>query len=289
MKNAIAVLTRGYDNIKDYNNLIIRNQCVALNFYFKVPDPYNYDILIFHEGNITSGQQRYIQEQTPLLPMSFIPVKFYDGSKMKKNYELCAPNKKTDGMSNGYKNMCYFWSIDFMEYMKDYDYMIRVDEDCHLKELDPNIIEEYRKTNIYFSSGFYQKTIVNERNQTVPGIDYPETLTGMKELFDTFVKEFNITPFNANVFEAPYTNVMIVCISYFRNNRQVQELLHRIKKSNCIFSNRWGDLPIWGYILSYFVEPRNYKKEPRIRYYHGSHGGSIENLEYRPGVGEVGK
>ncbi len=282
MKNVIAVLTRGYDNTKDYENLIIRNQCIALNFYFKVDDPYNYDIIIFHEGNIRKDQQNYVQAQTPLLPMKFIAVKFYDGSKMKKNYELCAPNKKTESMSNGYKNMCYFWSIDFMEYLKDYDYMIRIDEDCHLKNIDTNIINEYKKKNIYFGSGFYQKTIVNENRQTVSGIDYPETLTGMKELFDTFVKDLNISPFNTNVTEAPYTNVMIVCVSYFREHPQVQEILHRIKRSNCIFSNRWGDLSIWGYLLNYFVDPKHYIKEPRISYYHGSHRGSIENLEYKP-------
>ena len=283
MKNVIAVLTRGYDNTKDYENLIIRNQCIALNFYFKVNDPYNYDIIIFHEGNIRKDQQNYIQKQTPLLPMKFTAVKFYNGSKLEKNYELCAPNKKTEGMSNGYKNMCYFWSIDFMEYLKDYDYMVRIDEDCHLKNIDTNIINEYKKKNIYFSSGFYQKTIVNEGGQTVSGIDYPETLTGMKELFDTFVKDFKISPFNTNVTEAPYTNVMIVCVRYFREHPQVQEILHRIKRSNCIFSNRWGDLPIWGYLLNYFVDPKYYIKEPRIAYYHGSHGGSIENLEYKPG------
>jgi hypothetical protein len=64
---------------------------------------------------------------------------------------------------------------------------------------------------------------------------------------------------------------MVVNIPYFRNNEDVKNVLQEIDKSECIFSNRWGDLPIWGYILGYLIDKNLYKVETGVSYYHGSH------------------
>ena len=278
-KNVIAVLTRGYKNTADYEKLIIRNQCIYLQFYFKVNDPTNYDIIIFHEGNISKQQQKHIQEQQPLLPLIFVPVKFYSP---KRNDEKCPPTSYSEQFGIGYKNMCYFWSIDFMEYLKEYDYVIRIDEDCHLKYMEPNLVQEYKSRGVHFASPYYQSTNVNEEGKVVPGMDYPTAMVGMEDLFREFLRENKIKPYIEKVEAGPYTNVMLVNIQYFRNNENVQKVLHKIKKSNCILSNRWGDLPIWGYILTLLVDPKHYIKEPRIRYYHGSHNSEISESEYKP-------
>ena len=52
-KNVIAVLTRGYDNIADYEKLIIRNQCIYLQFYFKVMN-FNKLVSLVYEDNMHS-------------------------------------------------------------------------------------------------------------------------------------------------------------------------------------------------------------------------------------------
>ncbi|WP_328985816.1 hypothetical protein [Thiorhodovibrio winogradskyi] len=84
MRNAIAVLTRGYTEFKSYDSLIKRNLSIQNNLTSK-----NVDVLIFHEGNIVKSHQKYIQGQT-LLPLRFIElapfgpvdnVKFYPETK----------------------------------------------------------------------------------------------------------------------------------------------------------------------------------------------------------------
>ena len=68
---------------------------------------------------------------------------------------------------------------------------------------------------------------------------------------------------------------MVINVNYFYNNDLVKDVLSRIYESNCIFSNRWGDLPIWGYILSYLVDKKHYIEDKSISYYHGSHNKKI--------------
>lgn len=253
-KNAIVVLTRGYPNIKDYTNLINRNRYISVNFYQKVSNPGDYDIIIIHEGNINIRQQKYIQTQSPRIPLIFKTIDFITNNS---TCGLCPPNHISNQFSMGYKNMCYFWSIRFLDYLKDYEYIIRVDEDCKLFSIDPDIINNYKQNSIYFSSPYFQ------------GEDDKEVVVGMHSLFNNFLTRKGITPYNN--LKCPYTNCMIINIPYFNNNSIVKEVLTEIEKTNCIFSNRWGDLPIWGYILSYLVERKHYLEDKTVKYYHGSH------------------
>jgi hypothetical protein len=256
-KNAIVLLTRGYDNLNQYNTLIERNKAINDVFYSKLKDPDNYDVIIFNEGNISQNDQNYIQSKTPDMFLKFITVEFYDTNIIN---DYCPPDK--DDFSSGYKNMCYFWSIDFFEYLKDYEYVIRIDEDCILKNLNTDVINNYKQKDIKFSSAFFQ------------GDDDSRYIVGLYELFDTYLKDNNLNKYSTEI-KCPYTNFMIVNIPYFRNNKNVQEILNRIKESNCIFSNRWGDLPILGYILTFLIDPIYYYEDKSIKYTHGSHNTDI--------------
>jgi hypothetical protein len=253
LKNVIAVLTKGYDTVEKYDNLIKRNEAIFTKFYNKLKNIY-FDIIIFHEGNINDEHQKYIQSKTPDLPLKFIAIKFYNNNTVN---DICPPTELSKKFSNGYKNMCYFWSIDFLEYLKDYNYMIRIDEDCIIDTLDINIINKYTTDNIMFSSAKYELS------------DNPDVIVGMENLFNNFLSENNLL--KKNELKMPYTNFMIVNIPFLNNNKVVQNILNKIKDTNCIFSNRWGDLPIWGYILSYLVDKKYFIEDSSIKYYHGSH------------------
>jgi hypothetical protein len=260
-KNAFVVLTRGYDNFEKYNLLIERNKSIYDVFYSKLQEnnKYKYDIIIFNEGNITLEQQKYIQNKTPYLPLIFITIKMYDNNFKNKN--ICPETVLSNSFSNGYKNMCYFWSIDFLNYLKDYNYIIRIDEDCIIEKLYIDIIDNYKNNEIMFSSPSYQDN------------DDDDVIVGMNQLFNNYLIEHNIS--QKNLLKMPYTNFMIVNIYYFNNNNTVKDVLNIIKESNCIFSNRWGDLPIWGYILSYFIDKKYFIEDQNIVYYHGSHDKKI--------------
>ena len=69
-KNAIVVLTRGYDNLNEYNDIIERNISIYENLINK-----SIPIIIFHEGNILLSHQEFIKEHTPLLLITFIDVR----------------------------------------------------------------------------------------------------------------------------------------------------------------------------------------------------------------------
>jgi len=254
-KNAIVVLTKGYDKNEDYEKLVSRNDSIYHKLYTSLKDKNEYDVIIFHEGNITEKQQEYIQSKTPDFPLQFRKVEFQNKVV---NHPNCPNTDVSEKFSMGYKNMCYFWSISFFEYLKDYNYIIRVDEDCVLDRFEPNLIENYKRENIMFSSAKWQ------------GDDELSVTTGMKELFTEFMKKHSKTPKNENA-SFPYTNFMVVNIPYFKNNEDVKAVLQEIDKSECIFSNRWGDLPIWGYILCYLIDKNVYKTETGVSYYHGSH------------------
>ena len=90
-------------------------------------------------------QQEYIQSKTPNLPIIFTTVSFYDNKNT--NESLCPPTELSNGFSNGYKNMCYFWSIDFLKYLEKYEYIIRIDEDCILEKMDVHTVDEYKKNS----------------------------------------------------------------------------------------------------------------------------------------------
>ena len=249
-KHAIAVLTRGYDTPEKYKDLMARNRSLEA-FHQANPE---YDVLIFHEGNITETQQTYLQSKTKI-PLTFKTVAF---QQTVANNPQCPNTPLSDSFSYGYKNMCRFWSITFLEQLKEYDYVIRLDEDCVLTKMNSDLIKEYARDKIYFSSAHYQTE------------DAPEVVMGMKEFFDTRMEERIPPPVRM-----PYTNLMIVNIPFFRQHKKIQELLSQIDESQCIFSNRWGDLPIWGYLLSYWVPPEHVKEDKTISYHHGSHATQI--------------
>ena len=62
MRQCVAVLTRGYNDISMYSKLIRRNKTIQENLIDKT-----IYILIFHEGNITHEHQMYIINETCLL------------------------------------------------------------------------------------------------------------------------------------------------------------------------------------------------------------------------------
>ena len=260
-KNAIVVLTRGYDNKEKYNVIIQRNISIFDIYYSKLVNPENYDIIIVNEGNISAEHKQYIQDQTPNMKLIYLTISFYINNNIN---DLCPPTFQSNHFSNGYKNMCYLWSIDFLEYFKDYLYIIRIDEDCKIINMDNNILNNYKDKNIYFASAYFQ------------GHDSNDVVVGMNDLFNNFIINNNIKQnLDYSQLKFPYTNLMIINIQYFRNNENIKKILNEIKESNCIFSNRWGDLPIWGYILTYLVEPKYYVEDKEISYYHESHSRQI--------------
>lgn len=257
--NATAVLTKGYASETDYKMLVDRNKSIYKIFYSKLNDKEKFHNIIFHEGNITDTHQKYIQTQTPLFPIFFVAVPFRTQTYPEKNL-ICYLTDESNAFSNGYKNMCHFWTIDFLEYLKNYEYIIRIDEDCTVTHMPKNILEIYKENNIFYSSPFFQ------------GKDNKKIVVGLKNFFI----EINNKKKYRN-FKFPYTNFFIMNVPFFNGRKKLKHALTLIDDTDCIFINRWGDLPLWGYLLKYYVGPCNYIEDKNLSYLHGSHGASINN------------
>jgi hypothetical protein len=228
------------------------------------------DIIIFHEGNITPEHQSHISSATPEMPIKFVDVKraspytAFDDSRVKVNNDLCPPTPQSQAFPIGYKHMCHFWAIDFLEYLRDYKYVVRVDEDCFIENFDSNILKDMESNEIHFISPYFQEQ------------DDWYVIMGLERLWESFIKKNGITPLKTfEEIRCPYTNFMIVDIENIRKNTLIKNMLNEVDKCHGIYSNRWGDLPIWGMILSTLVDSKHYLESKNISYFHGSHNKTI--------------
>lgn len=262
-KVAISVLTKGYVNINEYSTLITRNNLIYDNIITK--SKLEFDMVIFHEGNITSEQQEYIAKNSKAT-LLFRDVKqcaskaAFDDSKIIYNMKLCPPTELSERFPAGYKHMCHFWSIDVFEYLSDYQYTIRIDEDCYVDRVDPAVFEAVIEQEIKFAVPFI-----------CPVLDDPNVIVGLERLLNNFAKDNNLTlPVAYSDIKAPNTNFMMFDLDFFKQHEITQKFLLEIEKSHGIYSNRWGDAPIWGVIL-YALAGVDFYELSDTGYLHGSH------------------
>jgi hypothetical protein len=268
-KIAIVALTRGYDDIKSYESLIIRNQHIQKHLTSK--SKFEFDVILFHEGNITQEHQSYIQKMCGL-PLIFKDIRecgnkqAFDDSRDIVSMELCPPTQLSLQFPIGYKHMCHFWSIGLFDYLADYKYVIRMDEDVFLIEFNPQLLEYIVNENIKFVMPWLCTIL-----------DDPNVIVGLDTLLDGFCKENNITmPVNYKDICAPNTNFVMFDLQYFKNNDIVQKFLNAVDESHGIYSNRWGDAPIWGIIL-FALQDESVFLCDEIEYYHGSHNHHVNS------------
>jgi len=252
MKSAVVVLTRGYPRLEQYVKLIQRNMAVEKHLRDKT-----IDIVIFHEGNITQQQQEYIQSFTPSLHMIFTDIK-KDGLAF-SDIKRSLPISPSVQCPFGYRHMCAFWFTDFWSFCKDYDRIIRIDEDCNV-EFDIQEILGYLDSNVaVFGKWDRDEAFVTQGLNTF-------TLEFLR-------KQCDVIPLQKEP-SGPYTNVIALNLVVLRNNTTVMKYVDAIKESNNIYIWRWGDLPLLGDILHY-IFPKECLLTHKIKYYHESHNAQV--------------
>lgn len=210
MNNAIIALTRGYVSRNRYDTLLKRNECIYKVFGAKYP------VILFHEGNINEMHQNYIKMQTPALNIIFTDI--------------------SSVWKGGYEGMCRFNSLDVFEFCKEYDYVLRIDEDCHIEQLNGDPFESVGD-NVYLKSLYWGESH-SETNATLP--QAIEKLTGVSR------EEFYNNKF-------PYTNIGLSKVSFWLSE-PVKSVLTEISTCKEQRDNRWGDLPIHGSLLNIYAK-----------------------------------
>jgi hypothetical protein len=247
--NAVVVLTRGYHNINDYDMLIKRNISIEHNINDK-----NTHILIFHEGNINIAHQTYIRSKTNNLHIIFVCIKdhaFKDEKKYIKHYE------PTAGFGLNYRHMCSFWFVDFWNFVKEYNKIIRIDEDCEIMFNIDNIFEKLNNRVSIFGAWSEDVEYVTHNLNSFT-LEFIRTYTTIKN-----DKE--------HLPSGPYTNVMGLNLTVLRTNDTLHKFIKSISDTNNIYIYRWGDLPLWGEVLYYFYNENDYLLDDNISYFHSSH------------------
>lgn len=256
MKKAVVVLTRGYNDINLYNDLINRNKSIELNLIDNT-----IDIIIFHEGNITLEHQLYIIDKTPKLKIIFIDVKIKNKAFLedKKCLKIYSPTKN---FKLGYRHMCSFWFVDFWDYVEEYNMILRIDEDCVIQF---NITDAFNLLNdklVCFGDWVGDDDFVTKHlnNFTIHFLNYN-----------------NIINYSKKPPSGPYTNVIGFNVKKLKENVTLQKYVEQVKYSNYIYIYRWGDLPLWGEVLYYLYDKNDYIKSNLIKYYHKSHNKYVNN------------
>ena len=250
MKNAVVALTRGYpNNLELYDTLIRRNNSIhkRINKLRKEP----VDIVLFHEGNISKFDQNFINSQ------SRDEIKFVDVSQYFQNIDIQL--KEDNKFTLGYRQMCRFNMFHIWEEVSDYDYILRIDEDSELLNIDPYIFEYMNKHEIVFITGRFSKEIHRLTNKTLPQFLINNTSINVKKIYNH---------------KFPYTNLYATSVKFWKEN-DVNNILEKIAMSDEQIVNRWGDIPVLGGMLNH----KNIKIKlfPKLEYVHISHNLKIKN------------
>lgn len=252
MKKSIVCLTRGYNKFNEYSNLIKRNKHIERQLQDK-----EIDIVIFHEGNI--HHQTEIQKETPSLHLIFIDVSKNDIA-FKKEYESLTIDPETSFHGWGYRHMCSFWFVDFWKFVEEYDSILRIDEDCYIEFIPETVFEALEKTPIV--CGKYDKDLFH-------------VTKGMNDHTLQFMMNHGYSSLETKLPNGPYTNVVGFHLPYLRNIPILHKYIESIKDTKCIYTQRWGDLPLWGEAIYYILGESSLFIDKNLRYFHESHHCSV--------------
>ena len=246
MRQCVAVLTRGYNDISMYSKLIRRNLAIQENLVDKTVD-----ILIFHEGNITEEHQAHIISKTPELNTKFVDVN--NGLAFKSEKSTIKFHPGTRLFTFGYRHMCSFWFVDFWEFLSDYDRMLRIDEDCFIDFNIDSVLQNLDNKDFICGKWISDHDFV--------------TIDLNKITLQLLGKDTS----NVETPSGPYTNVFAVNLHAIRDNQLLRKYIKVVDDSGNIYRNRWGDLPLWGEAIYYIFGMKSLLIDTSIRYVHESH------------------
>ena len=232
MKCAVIGLVRGYSYVDEYDKLIERNNKLYQNFIKK----FNYDVIIVHEGNINKEHQEYIQSK------SYSKLIFLDISNLWNKLQ-----------GNGYNRMCRFWSKEIYNYVNEYQYIMRLDDDGIIDApIDYDIFQFMRKHNYSYA---YIRRKYDPHEPT-------------KRTFVPFCLKYfkrDLKPM-----ENFYNNFFITKTDFWKN-KDVQTFLNEVINQNGIVKYRWGDSNIQAVCVKNWMAKDEIFCIEDIKYRHGSH------------------
>lgn len=275
VRAGIFILTQNTNERKVYLK-------TSLYFLFKnFNSKYKYPITILHEGDyddikeqdeIMKGireEGRYLMSFTKIDPNDFSIPAHIDLEKMKKSIEL----QPVPYWRNAkYRCMCYFWIKHFIKYSKDYDYIMRLDDDSIIEEpITNDLFELMNSKDLNYMSNIIHVdcSMCNYEMKDLFLNEFPEKSEKLNEIFvdhklnngnpyfQKFKEMYKLVKekdYDKNEVDMSmpimyYNNFFIMRTSIWQNDI-VKNMVDKIDKCGNIFYYRWGDAPLQTIIVT---------------------------------------
>lgn len=233
MNNAIVALIRGYSDLQKYELLIERNTCI----FNTINKDLKYPLVFFHEGNINAKARDLITKSGHGQQMKFVDI--------------------SGVWQGGYEAMCQFQTYHIWNFCREYDYVLRIDEDCQITHIDKDPFSQVEDF-VYLKSVYFAESH-SETNATLP------------HKIQTLTEEDPADFYNDKY---PYTNVGLAKVSFF-TEKKMHDMLYMIAMCPDQRTYRWGDLPVLGSLLNIYAKGKVGTMHG-MEYYHQSHDMTIK-------------
>ena len=293
IKAAIFILTQ---------NTIERKVYLKTSLYFLFKNfnaKYKYPVIILHEGDYTEDAKKEIYTGIRSECRHLVSFKSIDED------DFCIPpHIDVDKMNSiidirvvpywrnqKYRSMCYFWLKNFYKYTKDYNYVMRLDDDSIIEEpIKYDLFELMsNKEYIYLSNiihldcslcnygmkEFFLKHY-EDKAEKISELFMSHTLASYSFHFNDFKKlyqkinnkEYEGDSVELNMPFMYYNNFNIIDVDIW-NKPEIQDIVNKIDEQGYIFYCRWGDAPLQTIILSLYDSSRitkvNFKYSKRLQ------------------------
>ncbi|MFZ3060709.1 MAG: hypothetical protein WA102_13365 [Candidatus Methanoperedens sp.] len=228
-------------------------------------DKFNYPVIIFHE-DFNENLMEEIRKATRS-NLKFEKVEFKVPDFLKK--EDIPEFIYVDGFefSMGYRHMCRFFSglIYQNPALKDYDYYWRLDTDSFLLDKVDYDVFRFMQENNYIYGHIHT------------GIDNPAVVSGLWNITEKYIEEYNIQP----TFLLKFTSGGIWDMTVFGTNFEISKMdfwcsrdfmdyFNYLDRAGGIYKYRWGDESIHFFAISMFIPENQVHKFSDIAYQHQS-------------------
>ena len=277
-------------------NTEIRRTYLKTSLYFLFKHfnaKYRYPVLIFHEGDYTPDAQqdiimgirascRDLVSFHALQPNDFKVPSHIDETKLNQILSITPPPTPY-WRNTKYRLMCRWWLMEFMKYVKVYDYVMRLDDDSIIEEpIKEDLFEWMHKNDLNYSSNFIHTDcgICCYGMKQFFEKEFPDKKEILKELFvaqEIPMQSVKLHPFRCilSITQNPlpdireketlwmpvmYYNNFFITRTAFWETSEMKEKLKRIDENGSIFYFRWGDSPLQSLLAMMFSPPEKISK-----------------------------
>ena len=151
----------------------------------------------------------------------------------------------------GYSSMCKFWAYLFIDYLSEYDYVIRLDDDCIVLNNMDKLIENLEKSYLCF-----------------PALGQED----LRHSLEDFMKMYFDKPvIEETRIDLPYTNFCGFNLNKIRRDKRILNFFREIENNQFIHKYAWTDTLLWGIIMKYLLKKEDWEEMKEIKYIHLSH------------------